>query len=501
MLALQTEHPELDFKRTIDLQDAGSTIELAKDVGAMQALGGYIVVGVNDSGVPTGELDAADLRAFDEASLTQKMLRYLAGPLHLRTRVAETRGHQVPIIFVGPHPAGCAFFRADGTYQRNGRSHTAFREGDVFFRDGTRSTRMTQAGFEAVIARRVAAAKTEWFDEQREVRRHERDALETTTEAHGPLGTVNLDMRPREMSVAALELSRANDEIALRHLLNDATARARRFIDAGDIEDQLAALLDSLICLAATFLEYEQWQWFDRLVELLREVYSMPLVEGDAERFGYNVRIPPDEPAPRVWLQLMTRLYALGGLAVRRHRWAAIRTLTLQLPERLISYDTNWLRHAITMISRAEHLQSRQGDHAIELSLLSLAHAQAARLDCLRPDGIRPDDELLLTSLAQFDVLSNIVAVADAPDLGFGQTFFPNFARLHQSRVQPAVVELLRDGAMREALGVQDDGRLAVALRAVGDVASREGFRYDGFRGWAHTPVADFIAGRLPADE
>jgi hypothetical protein len=498
LLALQTEYPELDFKRTVDLQDTGSTIELAKDIGAMQVLGGYIVVGVDDSGVPTGTLDAADLRAFDEASLTQKMLRYLAGPLHLRTRVAELAGHRVVIIFIGPHPAGCAFFRAVGSYQRSGRDHTAFRESDVFFRDGTRSTRMTQAGFATVLARRVAAVKAEWFEEQREVRRQERETLEATTEAHRPLGTVNLDMRPREMSLAALELIRTDDQIALRHLINDATARARRFIDAGEIEDELGALLDSLICLAATFLEYEQWEWFERLIALLREIYSMPLAEGDARRFGYNTRIPPDERAPRVWLQLMTRLYALGALAVRRRQWAAVRTLTMQLPERLMDYETNWLRHAITMMSRAQHLQGQEGDRTVELSLLSLAQAQAARLECLRPDGISSEDEQLLTSLAQFDILTNIVAVADAPDASFGQTFYPNFARLRQDRVQPVVAELLGDGAMRDVLGVQDDTRLAVALRAVEGAASPEGIRYHGFRGWAYTPIGDFITEHLP---
>ncbi len=59
----------------MDLQDTGDKVELAKDIGAMQVLGGFIVVGVDDNGVPTGELDGADLRAFDEASLTQMMLR------------------------------------------------------------------------------------------------------------------------------------------------------------------------------------------------------------------------------------------------------------------------------------------------------------------------------------------------------------------------------------------------------------------------------------------
>src|SRR5438270_11696730 len=108
-------------------------------------------------------------------------------------------------------------------------------------------------------------------------------------------------MRPRELGVAALELVRAGDTIGLQHLINEASARARRFIDAREIEVEFGALLDSLICLAATFLEYEQWPWFERVIELFRQIYSMPLQQGDAERFGYNVRISPEETGtPRV---------------------------------------------------------------------------------------------------------------------------------------------------------------------------------------------------------
>jgi hypothetical protein len=500
LLALQAEYPELDYKEALDLTETGSKIELAKDIGAMQVLGGYILLGVDDDGVPVGGFDGIDLRPFDEASLKPAMLRYMAGPLQLRSRVSEYDGKTVVIVYVGPHPAGCAFFTAVGNYRRNDRDHTPFRAGDVFWRDGTSSTRMTQAGLETVIARRIATAKTEWFDEQRELRRSEREAAEAAADAHRPLGAVNVDMHPREMSLAALELVRVGDDIALRYLLNEATARARRFIDAGEIEDELSALLDRIICLAATFLEYEQWAWFDRVVTLMREIYSMPLGERDAERFGYSMHIGPGEPAPRIWLQLMIRLYALGALAVRRRRWAAVRTLTLQVPDRLMEYENNWLRHSITMMSRAQHFQGEEDGRPVELSLLSLAQEQAALLDCLRPDGLGADHDDLLTSLAQFDLLTNIVAVTDRPDLGFGQTFYPNFARLNQQRIQPVVDTLLSDVEMRSALGAQDDERFATALRAVGDVASREGLRYNGFRGWAYTRVADFLALHPPAD-
>jgi hypothetical protein len=43
LLALQTEYPELDFKGKIDLSITRDVVELAKDVGAMQVHGGYIV--------------------------------------------------------------------------------------------------------------------------------------------------------------------------------------------------------------------------------------------------------------------------------------------------------------------------------------------------------------------------------------------------------------------------------------------------------------------------
>ena len=505
LLALQTEYADLDYKRVVDLANTGATIEFAKDVGAMQVLGGYVVIGVDDHGNPTGEMDAVNVRAFDEASLRQKILRYLPEPLRLATRVTDQGGHHVVLVYVGAHEDGCAFFKIDGAYERDGRQKVAFRQGDVFWRDGTSSTRMSQAGHRAVVAARVAAAKEEWFTEQRELRRQEQAELQAAYDsrsaAQGPLGTVNFDLPPHELNLAALELVRAGDDIALRHLISAATARARQFVDAGQLDEELGALLDSLICLAATFLEYGQAAWFDRVVEALRTIYSLPLREGDAQRFGYSSRISPDELAPRLWLQLMPRIFALGGLAVRLRDWAAVRTLSLQLPERLMHYETNWLRHSVTMMSRATHLQEQQSNTVVEVSLLNLARTHVGRLDCLRPDGLDAEDDDLLTSLAQFDVLSNLVAVADRPDLHFGKTFYPNFARFRQDRVQGVVDALLRDASMRTGLGVEDDAVLAFALDAVGTIAATDGARFPGgFHDWTSGPVGDFIQANLPAE-
>ena len=499
LLALQAEYPELDYKATIDLSTTAGVVELAGDVGAMRVRGGYIIGGADNRGNLTGMLDDVDLRPFDEANLVPKLSRYLR-PLELRTNVITRDGHKVVLICVLPSPSGCTFFCSDGKYERNGREVVSFREGDVFWRDGTRSVRLGHDGLEEVIRRRIATEKETWVEEQQEIRRRERTELEeayrTRRLGEGPLGTVSLDLEIDELSSAVLDLVRRDDTVALRHLLNDALARGRALIDVDDVETGLAELLDKLSCLGATFLEYDQPEWFERLVSTLVQIYGMPLREGDVRRFGYSTRIATEETAPRVWLVVIERVFALGALAVRGRRWAAVRTLTVQLPEPIAEdgYDTNWLRHAVTMASRAQHFDREEGQM---VSLLSLARTVIARLAWLRPDGLGPDDDALLTSLAQFDVLSNIVAVGDAKTVD-GRVFYTNFARFRQTRIQRIVERLLSDTEMRAELFPLGDDDLAVALNEIGGRAQQEGWRFDGFDGWGDTPVAEFIAEHLP---
>jgi len=72
LLALQAEQPELDFKRTLDLSVKRDEVELAKDVGAMQVRGGYVVVGADDHGNLTGAMDGSDPQQWDEANVRQR---------------------------------------------------------------------------------------------------------------------------------------------------------------------------------------------------------------------------------------------------------------------------------------------------------------------------------------------------------------------------------------------------------------------------------------------
>jgi hypothetical protein len=80
LLALRTEYPELDYKATIELESTEGRVELAKDIGAMEVRGGYIIGGVDGHGTPTGPLDGVDRRPFDEANLVPSLLRWLPEP-------------------------------------------------------------------------------------------------------------------------------------------------------------------------------------------------------------------------------------------------------------------------------------------------------------------------------------------------------------------------------------------------------------------------------------
>src|SRR5438128_9184871 len=93
LLAEGHESEQLDYKETVDLSNKAGEWEMARDIAAMEALGGYIVVGADNSGVLTGRVTAGQARLLDEARLRGKMKRYLSPPLDLLAGVYEIEGN------------------------------------------------------------------------------------------------------------------------------------------------------------------------------------------------------------------------------------------------------------------------------------------------------------------------------------------------------------------------------------------------------------------------
>jgi hypothetical protein len=504
LLGLQTEYPELDFKESVDLGGTAGLVELAKDIGAMQVRGGYLILGVDGHGVPTDAMDGCNPQLFDEANLKAKLVKYMPEPLVISTRLTERDGHTVVVIWVAPNPLGCAVFAGVGQYQKEGgkpgEMTVVFREGEIFWRNGTSSVRISQAGLRAVVDAKVASAKAEWMEEQQELRRRDREEIEVGYEgrslARAPIGTVNFALSADELRVAVLELVRAADEVALTYLLNDARPRAASAIERDEVETELGALLDKLAAIAALALEYEQDALFSRILTTLTQIYSQPLGLHDDRRFSMSTGISSDEKAPRVFLAVLERVYGLGALAVRLGRWEQVRDLTLQRPDRLDDYWANWLRHGQVMAARSQQLSKTENGRQIEISLLTRA-AQVVKLEpALHPDT--DDDDAILTSLAQFDLLANLAGIDGAGTVD-DVAFYTNWARFRQDRVQPVADRVVTDPGVREAIfRDHNDEDLAVALQVIAKMAHQEGMRYDGFWGWNRTPVGEFIAAHPP---
>lgn len=146
-------------------------VELTKDIGAMSILGGYLVVGADDSGNATG-LPDGQASLFDQATLSAKIAKYLPNGVEIRSAVHQlddgTALRAVALVGVGPHPDGWCVFTRNGDYTETGRSKAAFRAGEVYARHGTRSEPWNQTDIAAARSALVARAKDSWRAEHAE---------------------------------------------------------------------------------------------------------------------------------------------------------------------------------------------------------------------------------------------------------------------------------------------------------------------------------------------
>ena len=493
LLAWQAEYPTLDFKSQCNLSETRDVVELAKDVGAMSARGGFLVIGVDKRGRPTGGMTDAQASLFDEARLRPKLLRYLPDSLEVRSQDHDLPGGKVVLVYVAANPAGCAFFRADGQYQPVGKPEprVIFREGEVFVRSGTESKRLTQQGLELIIDQRVRQARQRWLDDRAAEYRRLADELRTGIAGHrvssGAAVEFSLALEPTILVEAAVELLRADDDIPLRRLLNRAVQDARSAYQADD-EQMMDHLLDQAIRLAATFLDLDRLTWLRRTTDSLVAIYGVAF-----ESVAEIINTPPRRAAVH-WLKIIERVEALGAMAVRHEAWDTVRDLASRKPSGMHRMYASWLRHATTMANRAK-VFSTNGRADAEVSMISYARDTIRRLSELRPD-LDANDDRLLTSINQFDYLACVVAMAATDNGGPSGVYYPHFAKFYGTRTQPIAEQLITDKAMRKQIYPGDDKMLSEALSQIDRSAREVGFAYDGWEGYT-SPVAEFIRQNL----
>lgn len=480
------ESSALDYKSTVHLDQSDAVVELTKDLAALRAepLGGYIVIGADDNGKPTDGLkDDRLAKIFDEATLRSKVQKYLTEPLQLMSGVHEVDGHRYAVIYVGSAPRGFEILRVEGV----SKGKTLFRPGDVCVRRGTASVRWNADEADERLERFAASRREDWRREMREDLREILSAGEAGRRvSQGPVDAFTWQLDADAFSAATVELLRTNDDIALRRFLLRAPGEIAR-MRAEDRDDDFDTILDRLTAIGALAVEFEREQWLSAAVDAFMRVYELGFDQNGVGR-------PEDPKNVALWLGVLSRAYGIGALAVRMRRWWAVSIIATPKPgvRDFETYWLSWIRHAQVQASRSGVLDKQTG-------IIALAHNEVRRLSVLRPDVVE-DDDRVLASLCQFDMLSS-VAIAAARKKIDSSSYYPNFAPYWTGRTAPAFELLVRDPDARRAiagdLSAQD---LAIVMMFISITASREAIMLGGFHGIEAEDVLRFLAQHLPQD-
>lgn len=492
LLAEQAESESLDYKSSCDLRRKSDQVELAKDIGAMRMLGGYIVVGADDHGRPVVAVtsDLADL--FDEARLRARMKTWLPEPLNLITAVHEIEGSLLVLVYVGPSPLGLAVFRADGQYELNGKPTLVFRQGDVFARHGSASERWAESDLGPAFERVIEARKEDWRRGlSSDLARIGQNAAAQHL-ATGPASALTWQLDAGSFESVLVEQMRADDDIPLRLLLEGLPREATALAKSERGVHDLPTLFDRLVGVAALGLRLGRSTVFEQAFRAMSDVYDVgSTFDGKLSSSAI--------PAPAFWLELIERVLCLGALAVRLQSWEAVAVLARR-PVQAGAYRWgSWTRHALTMAARSGLFKETADGREVDRSILSLAHRLLPDREALRPD-LPPEDDRLLDSLCQFDALVAMAVAGEAREVSM-RDFYPSFARFYTHRTEPVFARLVSDSAARQAIYPGSDADLAEALRVINQLAVRESFRYAGWDGFSDPRIRRFLERNPPQDQ
>ncbi|MBA3261039.1 MAG: ATP-binding protein [Thermoleophilaceae bacterium] len=468
VLSDRAERDDVDFKLSCDLNNRGELVAITKDIGAMLMEGGYIIVGVDNDGQPGDGLDERQAGLFDPATLTAKVARYLAPGFDVKSTSLQVDGHRFAMVAIAPHPDVIVAFAADGTYERDGRTRTEFRRGDVYARHGTRSevwndddvARCRQRMREEEHERARASFANDLAAVTRQMQR-------TGGLAQAPLGALTWTGEPADLTAAVLEQIRHSDEIPVRLL---APTLATAVIDPQTTSEAINTALDTAASLVGGLLMVGRTDIAGEIIDGLKATYDATFEDHLDRR---DLAVDPAE----LRLRVITRVWALGGLATRRGHWSTVRRLAEHAPPvHDANYWSNWLFHGLVWAARGNLLQDPQD--ARGKSPLVIAQEHTMRLRWLHPD-VAPTSEQVLSSICQFDLLSNLVAIDSA--IGNPDPFLGHFGRWYARRTDPAVVTVIEDAEARAEIFPQGDDELREALAMI--AANTEG-RGQGWGGW-----------------
>ena len=483
LLDARAENSSLDFKLFYDFPKAQAYLSFAKDVAGMSVKGGYLLIGVDSLGVPPQSPINFNLDHYDEAHLGAILNRYLPIRVDLHIAIHPYDFGKVILIYVPPCQDGFLIMKMNGQYQNQaGESVNLFQKGDIFTRHGTSTERILQEDIQEIFARRIAKEREIWRSEVGSQPRAQ------SLSSGAPEISWQLDLE--YFSQMTKTIVRSDDQQSLRELFNSISGLTEHALVDETPSLSITEILDRLVEIAAHSIILDNQEIFKMVVDTLMKVY----------RKGFN-----DHSYPRsdtriivqvLWYEILFRIYALGGLIVRKGRWEFIKLLVLLGPREIgINGDKNWIRHATTEIARANLLYEfdQAGNRVGEKKLIQLSTDFSDINPILSADVVVGSDETL-NSICQFDALVALVALHASNNAGY-ISFYPHSAHYYSSRVDPVIDLFIDNSDFRTSLGFEDVAGAKESMRAFVTFADEERIRIRMFPEPRTPRVIDWLEG------
>lgn len=528
LIKLGLEEERLDYKNEYNLSGSRGTkdkIEFVRDViGMANTYGGYIILGVHEVTDSSGKRFSAEgmtpeaCASLDISTLRQQVEAYVSEriELHLKLHTLTEYGNKTfGIIFVPKSPHSPIIFSNDGQYTdksdpRN-RNITLFYSGDIVVRKGASTERADQSDVRRIISEIRQREKARWTEEILGMRDlvQRLDQLIAVLPSGNSLGhQQNIDNIPRPLEGVdetllylapsviydkITDLLENQREVSVCRYIQRATSLFFQHLEdakSGDEnqilelrDNRLIPILDSLLAIGTTCIEYKFWELFDDIhgafyrICYRAEKWNFP--ELRLTSFSFNKQW--------VWQEVMVRVYTLGAILVYRNHWLQAQKLIQQEVEWDDYYRSYyWSRYILIMAARAGQLE-KKGWVPPAVDKIE-AHEWLSNL-------FMSDKDQIINAVCQFDFLQCVyTAIAETGTI-HGKRAYPSFGLFYKSRTEPIIAKLITPGVLRDSVSSLSDDQLAALIQDLNNLAAQEFFMYNGWDawGWSDKRIKQFL--------
>lgn len=476
----EPEQEHLDFKEGVDLSKSEDKVKFVKDVIAMSNCppGGYLLIGVSDSGEPVKPIGTLDREQFDGARLNDLIRSHTEGQIQIIPQFHEINEKEVVLIYTHHEGSGLPVpMNKLGQYKNDkGKTVVCFRPGEVWLREGAQNVLLRWSHWDMLLRGRDQRI--------REEARADINSLiaELSKALRGGPGNISIPLTADMADEAFVEAMITNLEIGSDLRIGQFLASA---IATDSNTDVFCQSLDKLTIFAVQALALGFPDITKRAADTLITIYRQL-----------------DHDAATQKLEVIVRAYVIGAAAVRYRAWGVIRNLVLHPSSAHPSLNyvySSWIREGQVKASRSELFpgDSRGSLMIPSARLLAIEHAamrpDLSSVDTSTNDGHDSPDRLL-DSLCQFDILYCLVVAAEGRYYGEA---YPASSAFRQERANPALSLVVSNSEVRrELLPESDDARVAQAIHEVFDLAKNQSMQLKVPDDWWWNPpwyVENFI--------